>query len=66
MSLVFKCNTCNTQYEAQVNSGSIAYLDNNKRLILKDENADCHNCQKEIGQAIETKRAEIKAKQQTV
>jgi hypothetical protein len=60
--LTFTCNICLTKYDAQVAEKNIVYLDNNKRLILQNEDTDCHNCREQIKLAEELKRQEIRAR----
>ena len=62
--LQYICQTCNNKYDADITIGKVSYMAGNKIVVLQNKNEDCCNCQQEIEQSIEAKRAEIKAKQQ--
>lgn len=60
--VIFQCPTCGKQYEVRVTEGRISYMVDTRLIILRGENDDCNNCQEEIKQSIEAKRAEMRAK----
>lgn len=62
--LTYRCPTCDKEYDADVTEKGTVYISHNKRIVLKDKNSDCNDCEAEIRKAQEAKRAEIRATRQ--
>lgn len=66
--LTFICDTCGSKFSAEIVVGRVIYLDNNRRVDLKNENQDCDGCAKEIAQEAsaidEQARARVRARKQ--